>query len=228
MRTAIVTGGSGGLGTAVTRRFLADGWQVVVPWVAEEELTRLDEHPNLTLAHADLFTEEGAAAALAAADRVEGTLRAVVNLVGGFAAGERMHDVPVADFENLVRLNLRPTYLTCQAALPRLIEAGGGAIVCMASRAAVSPFPGGSGYAVAKAAVLALVDGLAVEYGADGVRTNAVLPSVIDTPANRAANPDTDPSVWVAPEEIAELIAYLCGDAARSVNGAHLEIYGRA
>lgn len=228
MRTAIVTGGSGGLGTAVTRRFLDDGWQVVVPWVAEEELSRLDEHPNLTLAYADLFTEDGAAAALAAAEGTGGTLRAVVNLVGGFAVGERLHATPVADFEQLVRLNLRPTYLTCQAALPRLIEAGGGAIVCMASRAAVAPFPGGSGYAVAKAAVLALVDSLAVEYGADGVRTNAVLPSVIDTPANRAANPDTDPSVWVSPEEIAGLIAYVCGDAGRSVNGAHLEIYGRA
>ena len=227
MRTAIVTGGSGGLGTAVTRRFLDDGWQVVVPWVAEEELGRLGEHPNLTLVYADLFTEEGAAAALAAAADTGGPLRAVVNLVGGFAVGERLHATPVADFERLVRLNLRPTYLTCQAALPRLIEAGGGAIVCMASRAAVAPFSGGSGYAVAKAAVLALVDSLAVEYGADGVRTNAVLPSVIDTPANRAANPDTDPSVWVSPEEIAGLIAYVCGDAARSVNGAHLEIYGR-
>lgn len=228
MRTAIITGGSGGLGTAVTRRFLADGWQVVVPWVYEEELARLDEHPNLTLERADLFTEDGAAAAVAAADRLGGTLRAVVNLVGGFGVGDRMHATPVGDFEDLVRLNLRPTYLTCQAALPRLIAAGGGAIVCMASRAAVAPFRGGSGYAVAKAAVLALVDSLAVEYGKDGVRTNAVLPSVIDTPANRTAMPDADPTAWVAPDEIAGLIAYLCDDAARSVNGAHLPIYGRA
>ena len=228
MRTAIITGGSGGLGAAVTRRFLTDGWQVVVPWVDERELGRLDDHPDLALERADLFTEDGAAAALAAADRGGGTLRAVVNLVGGFATGERLHATPVSDFEDLLRLNLRPTYLTCQAALPRLIAAGGGAIVCMASRAAVAPFPGGSGYAVSKAAVLALVDSLAVEYGEDGVRTNAVLPSVIDTPANRAANPDTDPSTWVSPEEIAETIAFLCGDTAHSVNGAHVPIYGRA
>lgn len=228
MRTAIITGGSGGLGTTVTRRFLADGWHVIVPWVDESELGRLDDHPNLTLEHADLFTVDGAVAVLEAADRVGGTLRAVVNLVGGYASGERLHATPVDDFEELVRLNLRPTYLTCQAALPRLIAAGGGAIVCMASRAAVAPFPGGSGYAVAKAAVLALVDSLAVEYGGDGVRANAILPSVIDTPANREANPDSDPSAWVSPEEIAEMVAYLCGDTARSVNGAHLAVYGRA
>lgn len=228
MRTAIITGGSGGLGATVTRRFLDDGWQVVVPWVAEEELTRLGAHPGLTLVRADLFEHDGAAEAVRAAERTDGTLGAVVNLVGGYASGERLHATPVGDFETQLRLNLRPTYLTCQAALPALLAAGGGAIVCMASRAAVAPFPGGSGYAVAKAAVLALVDSMAVEYGDEGVRVNAILPSVIDTPANRAAMPDADPSAWVTPDEVAAMIAHLCGDSARSVNGAHVEMYGRA
>ncbi|HEY3688485.1 MAG TPA: SDR family oxidoreductase [Streptosporangiaceae bacterium] len=228
MRTAIITGGSGGLGATVTRRFLDDGWHAVVPWVAEKELARLGEHPGLTLVRADLFDQHGAAEVVRAASGTGGDLRAVVNLVGGYAAGERLHATPIGDFETQLRLNLRPTYLTCQAALPALLAAGGGAIVCMASRAAVAPFSGGSGYAVAKAAVLALVDSMAVEYGGDGVRANAILPSVIDTPGNRAAMPDADPSAWVAPEEIAAMIAHLCGDSARSVNGAHVEMYGRA
>ena len=229
MRTAIITGGTGGLGAPVTRRFLDDGWHVVVPWVAEDELGRLDAHPALTLVHADLFEPAAAEAVVAAASEADGgSLGAVVNLVGGFAAGERLHATPIADFETQLRLNLRPTYLTCQAALPRLLEAGGGAIVCMASRSAVAPFPGGSGYAVAKAGVLALVDTLAVEYGGDGVRTNAILPSIIDTPGNRAAMPDADPSTWVRPAEIAAMIAHLCGNAATAVNGAHVPMYARA
>ena len=229
MRTAIITGGTGGLGATVTRRFLDDGWRVVVPWIAEDELGRLDPDSRLTLVHADVSEPDGAQAAVAAASAPDGgPLTAVVNLVGGYAAGERLHATPVADFEAQVRLNLRPTYLTCQAALPRMMEAGGGAIVCMASRAAVAPFPGGCGYAVAKAAVLALIDTLAVEYGRDGVRANAILPSIIDTPANRAAMPDADPSRWVSPAEIAAMIAHLCGDASASVNGAHVPMYGRA
>lgn len=229
MGTAIITGGTGGLGAAVTRRFLDDGWHVVVPWVAEDELSRLDAHPALTLLHADLFEPDSAQAVVAAASEADGgPLGAVVNLVGGYAAGERLHATPVADFETQLRLNLRPTYLTCQAALPRLMEAGGGAIVCMASRAAVAPFPGGSGYGVAKAAVLALVDALAVEYGGDGVRANAILPSIIDTPGNRAAMPGADPSDWVRPEEIAAMIAHLCREESTAVNGAHVPMYGRS
>jgi NAD(P)-dependent dehydrogenase (short-subunit alcohol dehydrogenase family) len=148
--------------------------------------------------------------------------------VGGFAGGGRVHETPVEDFEAQLRLNLRPTYLVTAAALPHLIKAGGGSVVCVSSRAALNPFPGAAGYITAKAALLTLVDALAVEYRDDGVRVNAILPSVIDTPANRAHNPDADPSTWVAPEQIADLIAYLCSDASAATSGAHIPIYGRA
>jgi NAD(P)-dependent dehydrogenase (short-subunit alcohol dehydrogenase family) len=226
--TAIVTGGTGGLGAAVTRRFLDASWRTVVPWHDERELNRLADHPLLTLVQADLFDPASAAACVAegAADPAA-PLAAVVNLVGGFAMGARMHETPIEDFERQLRLNLRPTYLTCQAALPHLIAGGGGAIVCVSSRAAVRPFPGAAGYVTSKAAVLALVDALAVEYRADGVRVNAVLPSVIDTPANRAGQPDADHSRWVRPAEIAEVIFGLCAGQ-EIVSGAHVPVYGRA
>ena len=226
--TAIVTGGTGGLGTAVVETMIGAGWHVVAPWVAEKELERLPEREGLTLVHADLL-EPGEVAGVVAAASAEGPapLRAVVNLVGGFAIGGRMHETPIDDFERQLRLNLRPTYLTCQAALPHLIAGGGGSIVCVSSRAAVRPFPGAVGYVTSKAAVLALVDALAVEYRADGVRANAVLPSVIDTPANRAGQPDADHSRWVRPEEIAEVIFGLCAGS-EIVSGAHVPVYGRA
>ncbi len=227
-RTALITGGSGGLGSAVTGAFLDAGWRVVVPWVVESELERLGQHESLHTVRADLFEAESArqAVQVAAADP-EAPLRAVVNLVGGFAMGGRVHETDVEEFERQLRLNLRPTYLVSQAALPHLIAAGGGAIVCVSSRAALRPFPGAAGYVTGKAAVLALVDALAVEYADDNVRVNAVLPSVIDTPANRAAMPKADHDSWVKPAQIADVIRFLCEDGAGVVSGAHVPVYGK-
>jgi NAD(P)-dependent dehydrogenase (short-subunit alcohol dehydrogenase family) len=223
--TVLVTGGTGGLGAAVTRAFLDDGWRVVVPWIAERELERVQPHDRLELVQADLFEPDAVAGAVRAAGP---SLRAVVNLVGGFAIHDRVHETPIETFEEQLRLNLRPTYLVCSAALPLLLAAGGGAIVCVSSRAARRPFPGAAGYVVSKAAVLALVDALDAEYRKDGVRVNAVLPSVIDTPFNRASMPDADFDAWVTPEEIARVIRFLCSDEASVTSGAHLPVYGQA
>ncbi|MGH3730339.1 MAG: SDR family NAD(P)-dependent oxidoreductase [Micromonosporaceae bacterium] len=228
-RTVLVTGGSGGLGSGVTRGFLDAGWRVVVPWIAESELERLPDDPKLATVQADLFDPDSVRPAvdLAAGDP-EAPLRAVVNLVGGFAMGGKVHETPIDEFERQVRLNLRPTYLTCAAALPHLVAGGGGAVVCVSSRAAVRPFSGAAGYATGKAAVLALVDAMAVEYAADGVRVNAILPSVVDTPANRAAMPKADHGSWVRPEQIAGVIRFLCEDGSGAISGAHVPVYGNA
>jgi NAD(P)-dependent dehydrogenase (short-subunit alcohol dehydrogenase family) len=224
-RTAIVTGGTGGLGAAVTRTLLDDGWRVVVPWFAERELERVDEHERLALVQADLTDPASAANVVATAGE---DLRALVNLVGGFAMGDRVHETPIDEFEQQLRLNLRPTYLMCAAAIPLLLDAGGGAIVCVSSRAAVQPFSGAAGYITAKAAVLAFVDALHEEYRDDHIRANAILPSTIDTPANRKSMPDADFDTWVKPEEIARVIALLCSDDVRVTSGAHVPVYGRA
>jgi NAD(P)-dependent dehydrogenase (short-subunit alcohol dehydrogenase family) len=224
-QTALVTGGTGGLGAAVTRAFLDDGWRAVVPWIAEGELERAPERERLELVHADLADAESVAEVVAAAGA---DLRAVVNLVGGFDAPGRVHETPFAAFEAQLRLNLQPTYLVCAAALPVLLAAGTGSIVCVSSRAAVRPFPGAAGYVTAKAAVLAFVDALDAEYRDDGIRVNAILPSTIDTPANRRAMPDADHGKWVAPEQIAAVIVHLCSDDATVVSGAHVPVYGRA
>jgi len=221
----VVSGGTGGLGSAVTRVLLEAGWHVVVPYVEERELERVQAHPQLELVEADLFD---AAAAAAVVEQAPAPFGGLVNLVGGFAAGGRVHETPVEEFERQFQLNLRPTYLLCQAALPRLIEAGGGAIVCVSSRAALRPFSGAAGYISSKAAVLAFVDALAAEYTKDGVRANAILPSVIDTPANRASQPDADFSRWVTPEQIARVIRFLCSEDSAPISGAHIPVYGRA
>jgi NAD(P)-dependent dehydrogenase (short-subunit alcohol dehydrogenase family) len=227
VRTALVTGGTGGLGTAVVATLLAGGWRVVVPWIAERELERLPEREGLELVRADLFDQTDVAACVerAAAD-AGAPLRGVVNLVGGFADGQPVATTPVEDFEAQFRLNLRPTYLVVQAAWPALVAGGGGSIVCVSSRAALRPFAGAAGYCASKAAVATFAAVVAEEGKKDGVRCNAILPSVIETPANRAKEGPDKP--MVPPAEIARVIAFLLGDDSAPTSGAAIPVYGRA
>ena len=231
--TALVTGGTGALGQAVVAELLESGARVVATWVVEAERDRvaetLGDRELLELVEADLSTAAGAEAAVAAATSAQPPLTAVINLVGGFAAGGRTHEPPAADeMERMLELNLMTAFRTTRAALPAMLEQGGGAIVCMGTKVALDPFSGAPGYAVSKAALLAFVRALAVEYRDDGIRANAVLPSVIDTPANRASMPDADHSKWVEPIEIARVIRFLCSPESAVTSGALIPVYGRA
>ncbi|GAA1667735.1 SDR family NAD(P)-dependent oxidoreductase [Kribbella yunnanensis] len=206
----VVAGGTGGLGRAVVEDFLASGWRVVVPGRSEESLERLGADPALTPIVADPFDPAGVADVVALATAEVGApVRALVNLIGGFAQGARVHETPIEQFEDQFRLNLRPTYLITQAVLSHLIAGGGGAIVCTSSRAAIKPFSGAAGYISSKAALLAFADALHVEYAKDGIRVNTVLPGTIDTAANRSAMPNADTSGWSPPERIAGVIRAL-------------------
>jgi NAD(P)-dependent dehydrogenase (short-subunit alcohol dehydrogenase family) len=228
-RSSIVTGGTGGLGTAVVDRLLDEGWRVVVPWIKEAELERIQPRDDLELVRADLFDQPAVAEVVRRAlGAPEAPLCGLVNLVGGFAAEGRVHETPVESFERQFRLNLRPTYLMTQASLVPMLEQGGGSIVCVSTRAAVRPFSGAAGYIASKAAVIAYAQAVATEYRDDGIRCNAILPSVIDTPANRASMPDADHSRWVEPKSIAAVIANLLSDDSGPVSGAAIPVYGRA
>ena len=222
-RTVIIAGGTGGLGSAVTAEFLAAGWRVVVPGRSEATLAGLGQHEGLQTLVADLSDPAGAreVAELAAADPAA-PLKAVLNLVGGFASGARVHETPIEEFEQQLTLNLRPMYLVTQAALPHLIASGGGAIVCTSSGSALKPFSGAAGYITAKAGVLAFVDALAVEYAKDNIRVNAIVPGTIDTPANRQARPTADTTTWTPPTQIANVLRYLA--ESDTLTSAHLPV----
>ena len=157
---ALITGGTGGLGRAVVARFVADGWRVVVLRRAAAEMEGAE------VVQADLTDPRGVGAARSgvATGEAAAPLRAVVNLVGGFAAGQPVADTPVAEFEAQFTLNLRPTYLVTQAALPALAAAGGGAVVCVSSRSALHPFAGAAGYCASKAAVITFAQVVAREH----------------------------------------------------------------
>ncbi len=215
---ALVAGGTGALGEAVVSELARAGWAVTV---VDRSGRKLD---GVEVRQADLLDPEEAGHAV---EGVEG-LRAVVNLVGGFKMSGKVEAADLAAFEGMLRLNLVPAFNLARAAMPRLAAAGGGTFVCVSARAAFQPFAGASGYITAKAAVLAFVKALDAEYRQAGVRANAVVPSVIDTPANRADMPDADSSKWVPPEQIARVIRFLCSDDSEPTSGAAVPVYGRA
>jgi NAD(P)-dependent dehydrogenase (short-subunit alcohol dehydrogenase family) len=224
----LVAGGTGALGAAVLGELLDGGYPVTATWVVEKERERVERdfggREELTLRQADLMDERAVEDVVGGVDR----LGAVVNLVGGFAAPGKVHESSIEDFEDMLRLNLRPTFLLARAAMPRLAANGGGAFVAVSARPALRPFPGAAGYITAKAGVLALIQALDAEYRNDGVRCNAILPSVIDTPANRASQPDADHSKWVPPQQIAKVVRFLVSDDSTPTSGAGIPVYGRA
>lgn len=214
----LVAGGTGALGEAVVRDLLDAGYEVTV---ADRQGEAPDGAATQTV---DLLDTAAAAEAVGSVSDLE----AVVNLVGGFAMGSKIESAELEEFERMLRLNLVPAFNLARAAMPAMASRGGGAFVCVSARAALEPFSGACGYITAKAAVLAFVKALDAEYAKAGVRSNAVLPSVIDTPANRDSMPDSDWSKWVPPEEIARVIRFLISDDSRPTSGAAVPVYGRA
>jgi NAD(P)-dependent dehydrogenase (short-subunit alcohol dehydrogenase family) len=228
-RTVLVTGAHGGLGSAVVDEFVGAGWRVLAP-VRSPKPSQPNGagRPEVVEVAADLTDPAAVAAAVeAAAADPAAPLRAVVNLVGGYGGGTLVHETSVEEVERLLAINVRPTFLATSLALPHLIR-NGGAVVCMSARAALAPFATGSAYALSKAAVLAFSNGVAADYKQRGVRCNAVLPSVIDTPFNRRESPDADFSKWVPPAEIAGVIRFLASEDSAPTSGAAIPVYGRA
>jgi NAD(P)-dependent dehydrogenase (short-subunit alcohol dehydrogenase family) len=155
-----------------------------------------------------------------------GRLDVLVNTVGGWAGGAKAWNAPGAELDRMLSLNLRSGWVLARAAARAMLPRGRGAIVNVASKAGVEPTPGAAAYAASKAAAIALIESLAADLRGTGVRANSVLPSVIDTPANREAMPKADFSKWPKPEEIARVILFLCGDDAALVHGAAIPVYG--
>jgi NAD(P)-dependent dehydrogenase (short-subunit alcohol dehydrogenase family) len=153
---------------------------------------------------------------------------ALVHLVGGFGGGQPVAETPDEIWDKMLDLNLRSAYSMFRAVLPGMVKAGKGRIVAVSSRAAEQPMANFAPYSVSKAALVTLVKTVALEVKNSGVTANVILPSVIDTPANRAAMPGADASKWVTPESIAGLLVWLTSEAARDVNGTVIPIYGRA
>jgi NAD(P)-dependent dehydrogenase (short-subunit alcohol dehydrogenase family) len=228
-RVAVVTGGTGALGQAVTLRFLAEGAVVAVPYAVPQERDRLYERvaaadrSRLVMEPVDVIDLEAMhefAARLAASRR---TIDILVAGVGGFAGGSLV-ETDAETWKRMLDLNLTTAFSAAKAVVPRMIEARYGRVIIIASRAVVPPGPGFIAYTVAKAGAIAFAQALAQEMREHGVTVNAVLPSTMDTPANRAAMPESDRKGWVPVEAVADAIATLARQASAHISGTLLAI----
>jgi NAD(P)-dependent dehydrogenase (short-subunit alcohol dehydrogenase family) len=228
-RVAVVTGGTGALGQAITTTLLAAGGVVAIPYAVAEERTALEgrltpAQRERVLAVATDVTDEAAFGKFVQAVRERhGRVDGLVNAVGGFAGGDLV-GTPLAEWERMMKLNLTSAVVACRAVLPDMIAARDGRIVNIASRAVLAPQGGFIAYTVSKAAVITLTQALAQEVRPHRVTVNAVLPSTMDTPGNRRAMPDADRSGWVSTEDVANVVAYLLSDRAAAVTGAALTV----
>jgi NAD(P)-dependent dehydrogenase (short-subunit alcohol dehydrogenase family) len=228
-RTAVVTGGTGGLGLAVSEAMADAGYRTIVTWVLdrEAEQARSALGHQIELRRLDVTNPEEANALAAELDDSAGCW-ALVHLVGGYLDDTPLGQMTLDEWQRQLDLNATSAAVMMGAFLPGMVRRGGGRVVAVSSRAAVAPFAGGSAYAAGKAALIALGHAASQEVKHDGVTVNCVIPSVIDTPGNRAAQPDADTARWVAPADLAAVIAFLCSDGARAVTGAAIPVYGRA
>lgn len=219
-KACIVTGGTGALGAAVTARLRSAGANVAI--IARGSSAQAE----MVFGGVDLANPAAAQTAVDAAVKKLGRLYALINVAGAFR-WETLADGDVATWDLLYSTNLKTAVCASKAALPHLIANGAGRIVNVGATSAAKAAAGMGAYAASKAGVVKLTEALSEEVKAKGVTVNGVLPSIIDTSANRREMPNADYSKWVKPEAIAELIAFLLSDAASAITGALIPVAGR-
>jgi NAD(P)-dependent dehydrogenase (short-subunit alcohol dehydrogenase family) len=230
-RVVLITGATGGLGAAVTREFAGTSARLALVSRSAQALQALvDEHglPSeraFTMA-ADVTKPEQVNAIVEAIMARWKRVDVLLNTVGGWRGGQPVEEITLQSWQHMLDLNLNSAFLLSRAVLPPMLETGWGRIVHVSSKTAVSPRAKQAGYAVAKMGLISLTEVIAAEVKRSGVTANVILPSIIDTPANRNNIPQADPSKWVAPEHIAATMRFLCSDTGALLNGARIPIYG--
>lgn len=224
-KVVLITGATGGLGGAVVDEFLNAGASVVAVSRSVESRDGVERFIGFS---ADLTKPEGAKSAVEAALEITGNLDAVVHVMGAFAGGQPVEETADDTLDKMLTLNLKAAFYVCRAALPPMKNAGYGRIVAIGSRSGVAPSPALSAYNISKAALNSLIQTVALEAQLHGVTANVVMPSVIDTPANRKSNPDADFGAWVSPESIARTVLWLASPESKNTSGALIPIYGRS
>jgi len=232
-KIVVVAGGTGGLGNAVSRAFLEEDAKVVVTYRKEEEFVALKQavgaKANALEGSAVDVTDEGATSEFVGGVLSRhGRVDVLVNTVGGYVGGVKLWELETKVFDAMLSLNLRSGYVLVRAVVPAMLKQKYGAIVNVAAKAAFDHGAGAAAYAASKAAAVATMDSLAADVKGTGVRVNSILPSIIDTAVNRRAMPNADFAAWPKPEEIAQVILFLCSDNAAVVHGAALPVYGNS
>jgi len=230
-RIVIVAGGTGGLGRAVTLAFLQTGAQVAATYRNQQEFDALNAAADslsrsLEGARVDVTDEAAVLQFIDSLVARHGRLDVLVNAVGGYAGGIKLWEMDTKVLDQMLALNLRSGHALARAAVPVMLRQRSGAIINVAAKAAFDHGAGAAAYAASKAAAVAMMDSLAADLKGTGVRVNSVLPSIMDTPANRAAMPKADFAKWPKTEDVARVILFLASDEASLIHGASIPVYG--
>lgn len=231
-KVAIVAGGTGGLGKSVSLALLAEGARVIVTYIVPEEFAALRAAVGADAPFAgesvDVTDEAALRKFIDAVVAQHGRIDLLVNTIGGYAGGVKLWELESRTLEHMFALNVKAGYALARAVVPTMLKQKSGAIVNVAAKAAWDHAAGAAAYASSKAAALAMMDCLAEDLRGTGVRVNSILPSIIDTDANRKAMPGADFTRWPKPEDIARVILFLASDEAKVVHGAALPVFGAA
>jgi NAD(P)-dependent dehydrogenase (short-subunit alcohol dehydrogenase family) len=228
-KVAVVAGGTGGLGKAVSLAFLSESAKVAVSYRVDEAFIALEAAASarggsVDGRQVDVTDEAAVRKWIEGVVSVHGRVDVLVNAIGGYVGGVKLWEIESEAFERMISLNLRAGYVLARVVTPVMLKQNSGAIINVLSKAAVDHAAGASAYAASKAAALAMTDCLAADLKGTGVRANSIVPSIIDTEANRRAMPSADFAKWPKPEEIARVILFLCSDKAKVVNGAAVAV----
>jgi NAD(P)-dependent dehydrogenase (short-subunit alcohol dehydrogenase family) len=230
-KVAVITGGTGALGSAVSAAFVGAGAKVVATYIVDEEAAALRAALPagcLEVVKVDLTDAAALGECMRRVLAAHGRIDVLLNLAGGFWGGVPIAETPARELERMLAMNLTTAFLCSRAVLPAMIAQRAGRIVNVAARAALVGGANVGAYAIAKAGVATLTRVLAEETREHGITVNAIAPSTIDTPANRAAMPAADHGRWVAPATIAATLVFLASDAAAATSGAIVPVYGAA
>jgi len=231
-QVVLITGATGDFGPYVVRGFAAEGARLSITARKLEEAQKLVRELGLSDDRAlpyvvDVTNADSVRRWVEAVKEKWGRADVLVNVAGGYKPGKPVHEMEEADWDFMLNLNARSAFLTCRAVIPLMLAQGSGKIVNVGSKAALAAGRKSAAYAVSKSAVLRLTEALSAEVRDKGINVNAVIPSTLDTPGNRAAQPDADASKWVKPDDLAAVILFLASDAANAIHGAHVPVYGR-
>lgn len=228
-QVAFIAGGTGALGRAVTEAFLAEGATAVVTYQRREEFDLLQRAAGANASrvegHSLDVTDENAVRQLVSAIAAKhARLDAMVNTVGGYAAGLPLWEANPSTLQKMLSLNLFSGYVLARCIVPLMLKQRRGAIVNIASKAALDHAASAAEYAASKGAAVAMIDSLAADLKGTGVRANSILPTIFDTEANRKAMPNADFTKWPKPEEIARVVLFLCSEDAKLITGASIPV----
>lgn len=230
-KVVVITGGTGGFGSAVTTAFLQARAKVFVTYRSEQEFEALKASVNASAALTGIITnvlDEASVKAMVQQAARSGRIEVLVNLVGGHLGGVPVAEMSLEQWNKMIDLNLKSAFLCCRHVLPLMMQQNAGRIINIGSKGGLQGGEGISAYGASKAGLINFTQSLAVEGKRYNINANAVIPGIIDTPANRQAMPEVNFDEWVKPEALAQVILFLCSEEAQAITGATIPVFGKS